>query len=1183
MQELKLTRPPGHYPLIQGDFRANADRCLNEVAVTLNVGTVKNFSFYPWQQEALFRLIDSYMFKCPEDGVHGMILGLYMALGKTLTSLTFIYLLCERKLPRPSARDHALSKGSQKKKTQETETPFDAATDRAPSGPVLIVCEKTALTTWIDEISKWYPQLKYLHYNRSQHRSEAVLAELAHDVYVRKQYHVVMTTYDRLSQEMVRCMSVLQRKAFAAISVQNVASALRNLASRGQLPPKAGMEMFLFRVPHAAVVCDEAHVMRNSKTKRAQTLAHIPTLHRTAVTGTAFNNSPLDIRALFLFLGVRLRVVTDDTVFSRAFEAMMTLETSQKVADSDQCQKEALWRKQPNAAVLRLMIERFFIVKPYVCYFNSLVCREFSRIYSEWVLENPENLPGELLNKIPVPFLEDNGSSINSGAAAVDQDLPLADQQRLVCISGDMYREALRSAHYQTSLVEYIVSRAFMTREEEELYEMIRHVVAQRAHDVIAGSQINKSMKNSVLFLFANYLRQFVAGPPVLAMTQVQNIWDSERGDAKRRARAVPKQQQQRQQQQKKKKKNACVSPVSPNCLPEEEESMDEDEEEEDGEEDEDEDEDRDDEDEDEEMTETTEDDGADDADDKRQCRPKRILPSWVSDEKFGACANDKRFALVSGKGFSETCREATAKLGEIIFQTKEANMQAADDSFGSGNGRKKNTQSLRFPDELIALCASMENFTTDAILRELLEHICDRADPGHPKILIYVHYVYSAEHAAHVARERFGADSVLVMYSKDSTETRSEKVRRFQEDPSIRAFIISLSMGSNSLNLFRATDIVIVTDDWNPVKEAQAQCRGRRPGQTQPIHCFRIVIRNTIGEAVVQRASRKMDNARLVDWLAYNQNHCLAGGRDSQDLSAASQRSTPVTRRPLGRMSYDEVCALFESPAWMSYAAKDAPPPQAGSCADTASNKQVTLQEYLDSIDWCARASQKNHYQRVEMTAHVLDDIDNAVLEEDKRAAEYKKELNRVNRKRGASPVVRTHNVLRAKEHAESVSSSSSLSGDLLSLSGRNGTEGTVNEWEEEFQQPKALLLKRQCVQAPKEELDAEERFMASWDEPSAQHIGALLVSLFKAIREQATPLPHAALEVMRHNQYGESKLALHPLATSAQLKSATLQAVADEEEEETETKGRKKRRRRQRQQQPPPSSSSFSSSTSS
>src|SRR5690606_24863823 len=115
------------------------------------------------------------------------------------------------------------------------------------------------------------------------------------------------------------------------------------------------------------------------------------------------------------------------------------------------------------------------------------------------------------------------------------------------------------------------------------------------------------------------------------------------------------------------------------------------------------------------------------------------------------------------------------------------------------------------------------------------------------------------------IVRDRLDAAGLRYEYLDGQTRDREARVKRFQNDPDSRLFLISLKAGGLGLNLTAAEYVFLLDPWWNPAVEAQAIDRAHRIGQTRNVVAYRIVARNTVEERVVELQERKR---RLVEQI---------------------------------------------------------------------------------------------------------------------------------------------------------------------------------------------------------------------------------------------------------------------------------------------------------------------------
>ncbi|MFN4314163.1 MAG: SNF2-related protein [Chitinophagaceae bacterium] len=86
----------------------------------------------------------------------------------------------------------------------------------------------------------------------------------------------------------------------------------------------------------------------------------------------------------------------------------------------------------------------------------------------------------------------------------------------------------------------------------------------------------------------------------------------------------------------------------------------------------------------------------------------------------------------------------------------------------------------------------------------------------------------------------------------------REKAIQRFQNDDSVRVFLISLKAGGVGLNLTAADYVYIVDPWWNPAVEQQAIDRTHRIGQTKNIFAYRMICKDTIEDKILQLQEKK-------------------------------------------------------------------------------------------------------------------------------------------------------------------------------------------------------------------------------------------------------------------------------------------------------------------------------------
>jgi SNF2 family DNA or RNA helicase len=98
------------------------------------------------------------------------------------------------------------------------------------------------------------------------------------------------------------------------------------------------------------------------------------------------------------------------------------------------------------------------------------------------------------------------------------------------------------------------------------------------------------------------------------------------------------------------------------------------------------------------------------------------------------------------------------------------------------------------------------------------------------------------------------------------ATKNRQAAVDRFQQDPEVRVFLLSLKAGGVGLNLTAASYVYLVDPWWNPAVEDQAIDRAYRIGQHQNVQAVRLICPGTVEEKMRQLQQSKRElSAGLV------------------------------------------------------------------------------------------------------------------------------------------------------------------------------------------------------------------------------------------------------------------------------------------------------------------------------
>ncbi|RYG31701.1 MAG: DEAD/DEAH box helicase [Chitinophagaceae bacterium] len=149
----------------------------------------------------------------------------------------------------------------------------------------------------------------------------------------------------------------------------------------------------------------------------------------------------------------------------------------------------------------------------------------------------------------------------------------------------------------------------------------------------------------------------------------------------------------------------------------------------------------------------------------------------------------------------------------------------------------------------------------TSCKITELMSHITEKTI-GH-KLLVFSQFTSMLG----LVRTELENQSISYAYldGKTTPANRKNAVENFQNEESIRVFLISLKAGGVGLNLTAADYVYLLDPWWNPAKEAQAIDRCYRIGQDKHVMAYKVICKDTLEERILDMQQRKK---RLADEL---------------------------------------------------------------------------------------------------------------------------------------------------------------------------------------------------------------------------------------------------------------------------------------------------------------------------
>jgi len=145
------------------------------------------------------------------------------------------------------------------------------------------------------------------------------------------------------------------------------------------------------------------------------------------------------------------------------------------------------------------------------------------------------------------------------------------------------------------------------------------------------------------------------------------------------------------------------------------------------------------------------------------------------------------------------------------------------------------------------------------AKLDTLMEQLEELIDEGH-KTLVFSQFTSMLA----LTRKRLDEKGIRYAYLDGQTRDRRSEVDRFQNDPDLPVFLISLKAGGLGLNLTSAEYVFILDPWWNPAVEQQAIDRTHRIGQTRHVFAYRMICKDTVEQRIaeLQQGKQKLADA---------------------------------------------------------------------------------------------------------------------------------------------------------------------------------------------------------------------------------------------------------------------------------------------------------------------------------
>jgi SNF2 family DNA or RNA helicase len=133
---------------------------------------------------------------------------------------------------------------------------------------------------------------------------------------------------------------------------------------------------------------------------------------------------------------------------------------------------------------------------------------------------------------------------------------------------------------------------------------------------------------------------------------------------------------------------------------------------------------------------------------------------------------------------------------------------------------------------------------------------LAEQVSAGGRKALIFSQFTGMLDIVSAALDER----GIGHLYLSGKTKDRQPMIRKFNMDPAVPIFLISLKAGGTGLNLTSADTVIIFDPWWNPSVENQAVDRAHRIGQKKTVNVYRLLTTGTIEEKIQALKAKKQD-----------------------------------------------------------------------------------------------------------------------------------------------------------------------------------------------------------------------------------------------------------------------------------------------------------------------------------
>jgi non-specific serine/threonine protein kinase len=148
------------------------------------------------------------------------------------------------------------------------------------------------------------------------------------------------------------------------------------------------------------------------------------------------------------------------------------------------------------------------------------------------------------------------------------------------------------------------------------------------------------------------------------------------------------------------------------------------------------------------------------------------------------------------------------------------------------------------------------DNAEYDSGKFQLFQSLVEEALENGRKILVFSQFRAMLD----IMREWIESLSVEYCYLDGTTKKRQDIVDQFNNNDSIRLFLLGLKAGGLGINLTAADTVILYDPWWNPAVENQAIDRAHRIGQRKAVMVYRLVTDRSVEQHIFNLKDTKRE-----------------------------------------------------------------------------------------------------------------------------------------------------------------------------------------------------------------------------------------------------------------------------------------------------------------------------------